>query len=408
MAMQDKSRQEDKKKHKGRARQGPAQAQAKTLRVLQVLPALEMGGVETGAVALGIYLQNEGHTSVVCSRGGALVDKLEAAGVKHITLPVQSKNPWVILRNSWRLRQICQENQIQVIHARSRAPAISCFIAAKLARIPFVTTFHGTYNFQTWIKKLYNAIMVQGDRVIAISEFIRDHIETHYKNWVRGPVTVIPRGIDLSRFAREQVTPEAQQELRQFWGLSHQVPLIICPGRLTRWKGQRTVIQAVSLLHQRHKPCYLVLIGSAQGRLSYLRELQALTRHHSLTPWVIIDETNPPMATAYRIADVVVHASTDPEAFGRVIVEAQAMGVPVIASNKGAPPEIIEPGQTGFLHEAGNAADLAAALEKALALSPEDKKALCARAAEKVKHEYNETLMFERTVQVYREVLCAH
>lgn len=375
------------------------------LRILQVLPALEMGGVETGTIALALYLKQQGHDPFVCSSGGRLTERLSSEAITHITLPVHSKNPWIMIRNIFRLRDVCRDYRIDLIHARSRAPAWTCLFTAYLADIPFVTTFHGTYNFKSYLKRLYNSIMVRGNGVIAISVFIRDHILQHYQHWLKGAVTVVHRGIDLTFFNRSQVSAEAQQALRQRWGISENAPMILCPGRLTRWKGQKTVIQAIALLHQQKKPCHGVFIGSAQGRHSYLNELKADIRRARLEDWFVIDETGPPMPVAYSLANVVVHASTDPEAFGRVIVEAQAMEVPVVASNIGAPMEIIEPGKTGFLHEAGHVGDLAQKITEALNMKPQQKKELCQKALEKVRAEYDQIHMFEKTIQVYRELL---
>jgi glycosyltransferase involved in cell wall biosynthesis len=375
--------------------------------ILQVLPSLETGGVESGTVELALALKSQGFRPLVASRGGKLVQVLTQHNIEHIELPLHSKNPIEMIRNIFRLRSVIQKHAVNLMHARSRAPAWSARFACHLSKIPFVTTFHGTYNFHNNVKNFYNSVMVSGQRVVAISEFIKAHILANYSKRVEADrIRVIHRGIDLEKYARSNVTPARQKVIQERWQLKPKMPVILMPARLTGWKGQTVLIEALSLLKSQGYTFQCVLAGSAQGRTGYVQKLQNLVQSYELNDQVQIDQTCPDIPAGYTLADVVVHASTDPEAFGRVIVEAQAMEVPVIASNIGAPCEIIEDQKTGWLHQAGNAQDLADKLKDVLDLSQKDKARIVKQAQEKVAREYSNQLMFHRYIAVYKELLC--
>jgi glycosyltransferase involved in cell wall biosynthesis len=374
--------------------------------VLQVLPSLETGGVENGTIELAIALHKEGFKPLVASRGGKLVKLLDQYEIPHIRLPLHSKNPVQMVLNVRRLLAVIKMYHVNVVHVRSRAPAWSARLACKLAKIPLVTTFHGTYNFHNHIKKLYNSIMVRGQRIIAVSDFIKSHILEHYARHTNAEkIVVIQRGIDLKKYDRSSIKPDRSEAMKNRWGVDARIPLILMPARLTRWKGQTILIKALSILKSKGFLFRCILAGSSQGRKEYVQELQGLIQADDLGKDIHIDEHCPDLPAGYALADMVIHASTDPEAFGRVIVEAQAMRVPVIASNIGAPREIIVDRETGWLHKAGNAEDLAQKIQEVLELSEQQKARIVKQAMAKVKKEYSNQLMFQRTIAVYAELL---
>lgn len=371
--------------------------------VLQVLPALVTGGVERGTIDVAGALVEAGWTALVASNGGPMVRELDRVGAKHIPLPMHSKNPFVMRSNIARLQAVIAEYGVDVVHARSRAPAWSAYYAAKRSGVHFVTTFHGTYNGGgLGLKNAYNAIMTKGERVIAISHFIAEHMRTIYRT-DPAKIRVVHRGVDLTRFDPTRVSQERIIQLAQRWRLPDGYPVIMLPGRLTRWKGQIVLIEALALLGRRDLRC--LLVGSDQGREAYSDELKALVKHRGLTDVVhIVGDCND-MPAAYMLTDVVVSASTDPEAFGRVIVEGQAMGRPVVATNNGAGYENVIDGQTGILVPPSNPAALASALTSALALGAEGRAARAEAAIQFVRNNFTRELMCARTIDVYKEVL---
>jgi glycosyltransferase involved in cell wall biosynthesis len=367
--------------------------------VLQVLPALGSGGVERGTVEIGRALVEAGGRALVASAGGPMVAELEAAGVRHLTMPLDRKTPAALLANAAALRRIAREEGVAIIHARSRFPAWSALMAARGAGARFVTTYHGSYNEGFPGKRFYNSVMARGDRVIAISEHIAALVRDRYGV---GPdrLRVIPRGVDSARFDPDAVSPERIEALRRDWRLQPGCPVIFLPARLTRWKGQAVLLRAVEALPE-PRPL-VVLAGDAQGRDAYRAELEALAARIGVTmrlPGPVSD-----MPAALMLADVVVHASTDAEAFGRTIVEAQAMRRPVIASDLGAPRETVEEGVTGWRVPPGDAPALAAAITRALSLAPEARAAMGEAARAAVLARYTTRAMQDATLAVYREL----
>lgn len=369
--------------------------------VLQVLPALVTGGVERSAVDIAQALRQAGGTAIVASEGGPMELELARAGASHVKLPLASKNPLVMARNVKRLVQLIDQYDVDIVHARSRAPAWSAYYAARRRERPFVTTFHGTYNFGGSLKKQYNAIMTRGERVIANSDFIAQHIRDHY-SVDPGRVRVIHRGIDLFRFDPAKVSVERVVALAQKWRLPDGVPVVMLPGRLTRWKGQALLIDAVARLGDLE--FIAVMVGSDQGRDDYRRELENLIRQKGLIGKAVVLDECDDMPAAYKLADVVVSASTDPEAFGRVVSEAQALGRPVVAANHGGAPEQILPDQTGFLFPPGDAEGLAQALRRALALSDGERQLLAVASLAHVRAHFSKEQMCARTLALYTEI----
>ncbi len=374
---------------------------AKAPAVLQVLPSLVTGGVERGTADVAAALTSAGWRAIVASAGGPMVREIERAGAEHVTLPLDRKNPLTIKRNASALADIIRSRNISIVHARSRAPALSASSAAKQCRVPFVTTFHGTYNFANPLKKAYNATMSSGDRVIAISEFIAEHIRHNYAT-PSDRIRTIPRGIDVGFFNPDAVSEERMTQLARAWRLPDASPVIMLPGRLTRWKGQSVLIEAARRLGR--QDVRVLLVGDDQGRTGYRKELEKQIARIGAES--IIHLTGPcrDMPAAYMLADVVVSASTDPEAFGRVAAEAQAMGRPVIATNHGGSRETVVAGETGWLVPPGDADELARALCAALSMSSEERSKLARRAVAHIHDKYTKTRMCERTLEVYAEL----
>ncbi len=372
--------------------------------VLQIVPSLVTGGAERGTVEIAAAIVASGGTAIVVSEGGPMENDLKRAGALHLKLPVASKNPIVMYRNIARLERIIDSYKVDVVHVRSRAPAWSAKAACQRSGAHFITTFHAPYNFTNAAKKRYNQVMAEGERVIAISEFIADHVRQNY-NVDPARLRVIRRGIDLARFDPDRVSAERMIQLTTRWRLPDGVPLILMPGRLSRWKGQAVLLEALTYLRDIDYRC--VLVGSDQGRTGYRRELEALISKHDLDGRAsIMDECND-MPAAYMLSDVVVSASTDPEGFGRVVGEAQAMGRPVVASDHGGAREQLISGRTGFLFPSGDAQALAEALRKALSLTPEARAQLHDEAIARVRAEFSKDQMCARTLAIYREVLRA-
>jgi len=370
--------------------------------VLQVLPSLVTGGVERGAIDIAAAVVAAGGTSLVASEGGPMEHELRRAKATHIKLPMASKNPITMYRNIARLVDVIETQGVDIVHARSRAPAWSAMAAAKRTGTHFITTFHGAYNFGNAIKRRYNAIMASGERVIANSIFIEGHIHQNYD--VRpDQVRVVQRGIDLGRYDPEKVSAERVIQLATRWRVPDGVPIVMLPGRLTRLKGQLDLIDALNSLRDLGFLC--VLVGSDQGRTGYRAELERLVAKHDLGSRVFLPGQCDDMPAAYMLADVVVCASTDPEAFGRVVSEAQAMGCPVVASNHGGVPEQVLEGRTAFLFPPGNREALARALRKALGLTAPEREILSLSARTHARANFSKDKMCDATLALYREVL---
>lgn len=382
----------------------PAKAPARSGRpvVLQVLPSLDTGGVERGTVDIAAAVVKSGGTAIVVSSGGLMVRELERTGARHIAMPVHSKNPLVMWQNVSRLVRLIEKHDVDIVHVRSRAPAWSAYYAAKRTRRAFVTTFHGTYSHTNIFKRAYNRIMLRGDRVIAISHFIADHIRDVYR--VEGPqIRVIHRGIDLDLFSPHAVTPERLIGLAERWRVTEGMPIVMLPGRLTAWKGQRLLIEALARLGRNDIRC--LIVGSDQGREGYRRSLESLIDRRGLLGVVQVADHCRDMPAAYMLADVVVSASTDPEAFGRVAAEAQAMGRPVVASNHGAARETVLSGQTGILFPPGDAEALAMALAEALGLKSAAREALAEAAIAHIRDNFSKEKMCVETIALYAELI---
>ncbi|MBP7670055.1 MAG: glycosyltransferase family 4 protein [Ferrovibrio sp.] len=375
--------------------------------VLQVIPALVTGGVERGTVDLARALVQAGWKSYVASEGGPMVRELERAGAQHFTLPLASKNPLVMRKNVDRLETLIRDLPVDLVHARSRAPAWSARAAARACGLPFVTTFHNAYKADNWLKKLWNSSMAKGDRVIAISDFVANYAHSRYGvPWTR--LTTIPRGVDLAKFDPARVSPERITQLSRAWRLEDGLPVILLPGRLTRWKGQGVLLKALAKLAELRggKRDFIgVVVGDHQGREAYRNELFQLAAQLGLEGSLRLPGDTRDMPAALMLADVVVSASIEPEGFGRIAVEAQAMGRPVIATNHGGARETVLPGETGWLVAPNHPAELAAALNEAISMTPAQRQAMSRQAMAHVAAHFTVDAMCASYIQVYTELL---
>jgi len=345
---------------------------ASKLKVLQVIPRLGYGGAETGCYDLAHYLHEQDCKSYIVTSGGELIKYIDKKKVKLIKLPVQSKNPLIILINSIALTLLILFLNISIVHARSRAPAWSCYIATKITRRKFVTTFHGTYNFKNSIKKFYNSIMVKSDVLIAGSNFIFSHISENYQKFLNSKkkFLVIFRGINTEYFDSDTIKKKDIDKLKATWKIEDNKKIILLPGRLTAWKGQEMFIEAINLFKQSNPELdfVAVILGDDQGRTVFRKKLERLVEQFNLTQNIkFVDNCNV-MPVAYYISDVIVSSSIEPEAFGRVSVEAQAMKKPIIASNIGGSKETVIDNKTGLLFESGKPKSLCDKLNEIIKL----------------------------------------
>ena len=371
--------------------------------VLQILPNLGSGGgVERGTVEVAEAIVETGGRAIVISAGGPKVHELKRIKAEHIELPVNSKNPFVMYANIRRIADVIRREGVDVVHARSRAPAWSAWFAAKKTGKPFITTFHGTYGLKGLFKRTYNSVMTKGDRVIAISGFIAGHIRRNY-GVPNKKIRIIHRGVDILRFDPKVVSADRIVNLANDWRLTDGYPVIMLPGRLTRWKGQTVFIEAVTKLNRRDIRC--LLVGGDQGREDYRKELESLVNKHGLDEVVRIVDHCDDMPAAYMLSDLVVSASTEPEAFGRVIVEGQALGRLVIASNHGGAQETIQEGETGWLVPPTDVDALTRAMETALSLSEEARNTFSEKCIASARERFSKEAMCAKTLDVYNEVL---
>ncbi|MBX5454665.1 MAG: glycosyltransferase family 4 protein [Acidobacteriia bacterium] len=370
--------------------------------VLEVLPALETGGVEHVVAELTEALAKEGFSAFVASAGGRMVERIVATGGKHIVLPLDARNPLALWRNAERLARLIREKGVALVHVHSRAPAYSARLAAKWAGARFVTSYHSPYNEGFPGKRAYNSVMASGERVVAVSRFLAELIAArHGTDPAR--IRVIPNGVDPVRFDPLAIDPTRRAELAKAWRLPPGAPVIMLPARLTRWKGQPVLIAALSRLAR--KDAVAVLVGSSQGRAAYVDELQRQAVQLGVAERLRIVGEVADMPTALSLADVVVSASTEPEGFGRAVIEAQAMERVMVAAAHGAVLETVRDRETGFLVPPGNVEELAAALAFVLDLSAAERAAIGANARRHVVAEYSVAAMQARHIALYRELL---
>jgi len=379
------------------------------LKVLQVIPKLGYGGAETGCYDVAHYLSENNCQSFIVTSGGELVKFINKEKVKLIKLPVQSKNPLLILFNALALIFIILYYNISIIHARSRAPAWSCYIATKITRRKFVTTFHGTYNFNSKIKKFYNSVMVRSNLIIAGSNFIFSHIKDNYSEFfnINKKLLVIFRGINVDYFDPTTKTEAEEKELLESWNIKENKKIILLPGRLTSWKGQELFIEAVNLANIQlgYEAFYAVILGSEQGRDLYKKKLVRLSEQYRMTNQVRFINHCKDMALAYKVSNIVISSSIEPESFGRVAVEAQSMQKIIIASNIGGSKETIIDEKTGYLFTPINPKSLSEKILKALNLDDNTLKTIGIEGRKNIVNKFNVEKMCFSTYSEYKKIV---
>ncbi len=379
------------------------------IKVLQVIPKLGYGGAETGCYDIAHYLPENNCKSFIVTSGGELIKFIDKEKVKLIKLPVHSKNPLLIFLNSIVLIGIILFYNISIVHARSRAPAWSCFLATKFTRRKFVTTFHGTYNFNSRIKKFYNSVMVRSDLIIAGSNFIFSHIKENYSDYIgyKKKFLVIFRGINIDYFDPSSKLENDEKKLLKKWEIDKEKKIVLLPGRLTTWKGQELFIEAVNLvkIELGYEAFDAVILGSDQGRDLYKKKLIRLTEQHRLTNQIKFIDHCKDMALAYKVSDIIISSSIEPEAFGRVAVEAQSMQKLIIASNIGGSNETIINEKTGLLFESGNVTSLSKRIIQAVTMDEMSLELMGKEGRKNVIKKFNVEKMCFSTYSEYKRLL---
>ena len=379
------------------------------IKVLQVIPKLGYGGAETGCYDIAHYLHENNCKSYIITSGGELIKFIDKKKVKLIRLPVQSKNPIIMLFNTIIISLIIIFCNINIVHARSRAPAWSCFLATKITGRKFVTTFHGTYNFKSNLKKFYNSIMVRSDLIIAGSNFIFSHINENYSKYLnkKKKFLVIFRGINIDYFDPSTTLEKQEDELFKLWELKVGKKIILFPGRLTSWKGQEMFLEAINKVNIQlgHDAFIAVILGSDQGRDLYKKKLIRLVEQYRLTNQVKFIDHCKNIPVAYKISDIVVSASIEPEAFGRVSVEAQSMQKPILASNIGGSKETIVDNKTGILFQSGNSDDMSKKIIELLNLDESTLNQMGIEGRKNIINKFNVEKMCFSTYSEYKKLI---
>ena len=372
--------------------------------ILQVIPTLNISGAEQGCFDVANYLTKNGFTSNVITSSGYRIDQLEKNGSIVSKIPVHSKNPVTIIFNIFRILKIVKKNDINIIHARSRAPAWSCYFVAKIARIKFITTFHGTYNFNNKIKKFYNSIMLRSDYVIAISEFIYNEIKTKYA-YSKKNISVISRGIDIKYLDPSKIDYKKVNNFLKDLNLENNSIKLVLPGRVSGWKGHKIAIEAMTYLRDKSNKDFVLLLVGPADNLKLKNNLLQKINEFKLENIVKFIGPSKEMDLVYSTADIVLSCSTDPEAFGRIPVEAQAMGKVIIASNHGGHRETIINGLSGFLYPPLNPIELANSIIKAISNEIYLDEQYKIKRRQIILDNFTDLNMCQKTLEVYNKVL---
>ena len=379
------------------------------IKVLQVIPMLGYGGAETGCYDIAHYLTEKGCSSFIATSGGKLLKFVKKNKVKIFRLPVHSKNPLLIILNTIILSILILINNINIVHARSRAPAWSCYFACLITRRNFITTFHGTYNYKSYLKKIYNSVMLKSKLTIAGSNFIFNHITENYNNFLKRKkkLRVIYRGINLDYYNQKNISILKLEKLKKEWEITSNKFTILLPGRLTTWKGQEKFIESLNILVEDYNNSNFqaIVLGSDQGRKVYKKKLINLVQRYRLGSRIRFIDHCREMPLAYSLADVVVSASIEPEAFGRVSVEAQAMETPIIASNHGGSKETILKDKSGFLYNHDDPRKLAKILNDVIQLDQETLNEIGLEGRKNVTKKFDVESMCDSTLREYKKLL---
>lgn len=369
---------------------------------MQIIPSLGAGGAEQGCIDIAAEIVRAGAKAIIVSNGGYRAPELERINAMHIDLPVHSKNPVVMWRNISRLKKVIKQHNVGIVHARSRAPAWSAWRACMNTDAHFMTTCHAPYNISGEAKRIYNGSIANGEIVIAISDYVAQYLKDNY-TIEPSRIRKIARGIPMEKFHPTMVSPERMINLAKEWRIPDGANIIMLPGRITRWKGHSVLIDAMAKI--KHDDVFCVMIGSDQGRKEYRQELDKKIADLGLESVFRIVDQCTDMPSAYMLSTVVVSASTDPEGFGRVPVEAQAMGRPIVATNHGGACETVIAGETGWLVPPSDPDALAEAITEALSLDASQRSVLATRSMAHVAANFTKDIMAEKTLNIYAELL---
>jgi len=379
------------------------------INVLQVIPKLGFGGAETGCYDIAHFLSENDCGSFLATSGGSLLKFIKKDKVKVLRLPVHSKNPLLIIFNTLVLALYIIFYKINIVHARSRAPAWSCYFASLLTRSVFVTTFHGTYNFKSNFKKFYNSIMLRAKLTIAGSNFIFSHINENYNEYLskEKKLRVIYRGINIDYYNSKNISILKQEKLKKEWDISSNQFIILLPGRLTYWKGQEKFIESLNILVEDYNVTNFqaIILGSDQGRKVYTKKLVNLVERYNLNKKIKFISHCKEMPLAYSLADVVISASIEPEAFGRISVEAQSMGKPIIASNIGGSKETVVNKKSGLLYKFDDPRELAKSLNTVIQLSPDELKSMGNEGRKNITKKFDVETMCQSNLKEYKRLI---
>ena len=377
--------------------------------ILQVVPSMGIGGAEAGTLEVSRFMKRMGWKVIVVSSGGSLVRNLILDNIMHIKLPLNSKNPLIIFINIFRLAWIIKKYRIKILHVRSRAPAWISYYATSMFRgIKIITTVHGAYRNQNFIKKFYNSIMLKSHKIIAISKYIKQYLLTNFKFSKKKleKIVLIPRGIDPDKFNSEKVSEKRIFNLSRLWDLPDGLPVILFPSRIAPFKGHKTLLKACSILAKDSRNKFIcVIIGSTKKNSNFSEELISIIEDHNLIDHVKFPGPCNDMPAAYKLSDIVVSPADKPEGFGRIIIEAQSMKRIVIASGHGGSLELIKDSYNGFLFKPSNEYDLANKIKNILFLPKDKKENIVNTANILVKENYHISKMCESNFKLYNSLI---
>ncbi|MET0155343.1 MAG: glycosyltransferase family 4 protein [Rickettsiales bacterium] len=371
--------------------------------VVQILPSLVSGGVERGAAEVARALVADGRESVVVSAGGPIAERIEKEGSRHVTLPVDSRSPLSMYRNVAPIKQAIASVSHPIVHIRSRAPGWSGYFAASSLNVPLVSTFHGAYGHKGFAKRLYNSVMTRGERVIVASRYMRRHVLDVYPNTPQNRVVLIPRGVDMAQFSAGPDDEQAVKDLKYRWSIQEGQFVILLPGRVSEWKGHHVFLHALSLMTQKSGWVAIVL-GDADKHPDYMKRLRSLAWRLGVEDRIRWIDHTQDVATFYKAADLIVNCSIKPEAFGRTLIEAQALGKPALASGHGGALDTVVHGETGKLVPPNNAQALAEGLQELMFAPAEVRRRMGEEAAKTVREYFTVDRMTSATLAVYASV----
>jgi len=376
--------------------------------ILQVIPAMEMGGAEIGTIEVSSYMKKKGWNVIVASSGGSLVKKLNYRKINHVKLLLNSKNPLMIFFNIFTLAWIIKKYKVKIVHVRSRAPAWSAYYACSMFRdVKLVSTVHGAYNNQNIFKKVYNSIMLKSVKIVAISKYIKSYLLQNY-NFTKKKeekIVIIPRGVDPERFNQQNIDPNRLFFLTNNWQLPDGIPIILFPSRIAPFKGHKTLLKAITILKKEKIKFVCLMVGLAKKDSNYQTEINSFIEENDLYDYVKFTGSCNDMPAAYKISDIVVSPADKPEGFGRIIIESQSMERPVIASAHGGSLELIKNNYNGILFKPKNEQDLADKLKYLLCLSREKKEKIIKNASALVSEKYNIDKMYDSNLKLYNSII---